>query len=512
MRPSDRVVVVGSGVAGMQTALQVADAGRPVVLIGKDSWRRTNTYHAQGGVAAALGERDHAEFHAEDTLAVARGLADPEAVAVLVEEAAAALAPLIQDGVFARGDGGLDFSQEAGHRAARIVHAGDGMTGRAVAGWLYARVSGHPRITTMSGRVVRLLVEDGGVGGLGVYVGGRFRVLPARDVVLATGGYAGLYRTTSNPYPTAGDGLWLAWEAGAVLADLEFVQFHPTILDDGDSAEPLLLTEALRGAGARLVTDAGERIMASHPDQELAPRDEVARAVFAARAAAPGRVVYLTMAHLDPRATTRQFPALAAMLARRGFDLARDRIPVRPAAHFTMGGVKVDTDGRTGIDGLWAVGEVSCTGVHGANRLASNSLLEGLVFGRRVGQAIVRASRPPCRWSQAAVEPGGGFGPPPAWLGDLLDQEVGVVRHGEGLARAARRLATSFAGPAEVLAALMVRAAMMRTESRGAHVRADYPGTGNEWRGHIYHRRDRGSWYEPVSDSRSARTEGMMRA
>jgi L-aspartate oxidase len=435
------VIVIGSGVAGLTAALRAADSSR-VVLVSKGPLLSSNSYFAQGGVAAALAGDDMPALHADDTLRAGRGLCRESAVRALVEEAPARIHELVSLGV--EFDDGL--GREGGHSRRRVVHAGGADTGKRIAEVLARRVLAHPNVEVAEDeRVLELWIEDGGC--VGVLT--ERRSIAASATLLATGGYAALWSRTTNPQGSVGDGLALAYRAGATLADLEFVQFHPTaLLDDG-----FLLSEALRGEGAVLLDDDGERFT-----DELAPRDVVARAI-----AARGN------ARLDLRSIERgRFPGLMATLERVGYDPAEEPIPVSPAAHYTVGGIVTDADARTTLPGLYAAGECACTGVHGANRLASNSLLECLVFGRRAADAALADPRDTLPLGEPS---------PPApnpdvpsdrlSLGEELWCDAGLIRSADGLER--------LLGSPELLPRLVAESALARRESRGCHFRSDFP-------------------------------------
>src|SRR6267378_8583568 len=400
------VLVVGSGIAGLSVALHAARFAR-VMIVTKREGHESNTNYAQGGIAAALGEDDRLELHERDTLICGAGLCDPEAVRVLVEEGAGEIAHLVSLGVRFDRDpktpGTLALGQEGGHSRRRIVHAKD-RTGRAVESTLLEQVRKHPKISILENHImVDLILESRHLTGRkraperdrvwGAYVldraTGKIRALAARATVLATGGAGKAYLYTTNPDIATGDGLAAAFRAGAPVANLEFVQFHPTCLFHPE-AKSFLISEAVRGEGARLLTSDGKPFMHRyHRLRDLAPRDIVARAIDAEMKRRGDKFVLLDMARLGKRLLNRRFPNITSRVLAFGYDLFHDPIPVVPAAHYVCGGVVTDLDGRTGIPGLYACGEVACTGVHGANRLASNSLLEALVFARRAGRAVL---------------------------------------------------------------------------------------------------------------------------
>jgi L-aspartate oxidase len=430
------LIVVGGGVAGMYAALCAARE-TDVVILTKGPLLTSASYLAQGGVAAAVGEDDSPELHAEDTLRAGRGLCRPSAVEVLTREAPARVADLVDFGVPFDDDLGL----EGGHSRRRVVHAEGAATGAVIARVLAERVLEHPRIRVREGEKVLELVPGG--------VRTDREVLRAPATLLAAGGYAALWERTTNPAGSVGDGIVLACRAGAAVADLELVQFHPTVV----AGNGLLLSEALRGEGATLVDERGERFT-----DELAPRDVVARAI-----AERGTAL------LDLREIDRgRFPTLMSALSTYGFDPAHDPIPVSPAAHYTMGGIVTDLDGRTGVAGLFAAGECACTGVHGANRLASNSLLECLVFGRRA--ALAALSDPSGAKKQTVTRndmAGVDAVPVTPEVREAMWRDAGLIRDAAGLERLARN--------PHPLARLIATSALAREESRGGHFRTDFP-------------------------------------
>ncbi|KMO12904.1 L-aspartate oxidase [Methylobacterium platani] len=470
---ADRVVVVGAGVAGLATALRLAPL--PVTLVTAASLgEETATAWAQGGIAAAIGADDAPALHAADTLAAGAGLSDPE-VARRVAEAGPGLVDWLTGlGLaFDRGpDGAPALGLEAAHSRRRIVKAGGDATGAAVLRTLARAVAACPSVTVVVGRATALMQDGNGrVTGLAVRTGHGPIDLPARAVVLATGGLGGLYRSTTNPAGAVGSGLVLAARAGAVLRDPEFVQFHPTAIAVSTGGPLPLATEALRGEGAILVDAGGGRVMAGISGAELAPRDVVARAI--ALRTGRGEAVFLDARRLD---VARRFPTVAALCRAAGLDPATNPIPVRPAAHYHMGGIRVDGRGRSSLPGLRACGEVAATGLHGANRLASNSLLEAMAFADLIA-ADIRGMEGRAAGPSRAPDPVSAPDALPE-IRALMEAEVGLVRDAAGLARAVARLAAlARAGSAEAAAGLLVAvAALGRRESRGAHWRADHPG------------------------------------
>jgi L-aspartate oxidase len=495
------VVVLGAGAAGLSAALGLS--GRRVDLLAKGPLGRTgNSPHAQGGVAGAVGPDDAPSLHATDTLAVAGELADPGSVELLTADGPARLAQLISLGAHFDRDaaGRLDLAREAAHSRRRILHARDA-TGAEIVRALGAALGRQGGLGLFERACALDLVADGGraAGVLARHSDGAVVLHRARAVVLATGGIGRIFARTTNPPEATGDGLALAWRAGARLADLEFVQFHPTALDTSEDPMPLL-TEALRGSGARLVDEDGRRLLAdAGPEGELQARDVVARALW--RALESGRRVFLDARAAVGPAFPERFPTVFEACRARGLDPRVDLVPVAPAAHYHMGGVQADLDGRTSLPGLWACGEVACTGVHGANRLASNSLLEALVWGARVGRSVGEAlphlPRPSTTGQTAAASAPadtGGAASVATELRQLMWERAGLVRTGEGLREALARIdelerrLPAGGGEARNLvtvARLVARAALARPESRGAHFRADHPAARSAWRGRI---------------------------
>jgi L-aspartate oxidase len=483
-------VVIGAGVAGLRAAIELARTGS-VLVMAKDTLHESSSEYAQGGIACALGADDDVSLHEADTLSAGDGLSDPAAVRTLVSEGPAAVRELIDWGArFDRVGGHLQFAREGAHSRSRVLHAQGDSTGREIAHSLYRVAAGFKNITFRGfSAVVDLLVEEGRVVGALALDEASGELLPVygRAVLLATGGLGQVFADTTNPEVATGDGVAMAWRAGARVCDIEFVQFHPTALHLA-GAPRFLLSEALRGEGAQLKDIHGERFMVGrHPLAELAPRDVVAAEIFERIRATGAGHVLLDLSWRGEGFVQKRFPRIHATCLKHGIDLDLQPAPVCPAAHYAMGGVGTDLDGRTSLAGLWAAGEAASTGVHGANRLASNSLLEGVVFGLRAARSMSGAAAPQpaatCHWSGLEVPELEA----PA-LRELATAGCGILRDEAGLRATLETLAGLAKGTPERLTRALVeraniatvldliaRAALARHESRGAHRRVDYP-------------------------------------
>jgi L-aspartate oxidase len=517
------VLILGGGLAGLRAALAV-DRRLSVTVVTKDDLQGSSSQWAQGGIAGVVDPEDRFDNHVTDTLAAGGGLCHPSVVDAVVREAPGRIGELIEWGTrFDERDGALALGREGGHSHHRIVHALGDATGREV---MRAVIEQTRRLDNLSiwpeTFTIDLVTHEGACRGALVWNPRHGKTLVwARRTILATGGAGQLYRESTNPPGASGDGMALAWRAGATLRDMEFMQFHPTVLYIAGGSRSLI-TEAVRGAGAWLVDRDGRRFMPEFDARaELAPRDIVSRAITVVMHRTHHANVYLDLSHLDPVMVRERFPGMAAICATFGLDLARDRIPVRPGAHYMIGGVRVDDAGRTDMPGLFAAGEVTSSGLHGANRLASNSLLEGLVYGARAGETA--AAEVLAEGSRGADEfrvPGIAEPARPAAddgtdatldlddirnsLRALMWRHAGVERTGDSLGEALATvegwcryvLPRQFADPRGwqlqnmlEVARLMIRGAIRRDETRGVHFRADHPETRDAWQVHIAWRR-----------------------
>jgi L-aspartate oxidase len=496
------ILVIGAGIAGLRAALEVP-ADLDTLVVTKDRLTESNSTYAQGGIAGVLSPEDRFENHVEDTLIAGDGLCDPAIVELVVREAPAQIEQLIQWGTkFDLENGHLALTREGGHSHRRIVHALGDATGHEMMRAVIARAKDAPNVTLWDDTfTLDLLTHDGECVGAIVYRPGPGPVLIwAKQVILAAGGCGMVYRETTNPPVATGDGMAAAYRAGAELRDMEFMQFHPTVLYVAGSAR-YLISEAVRGEGAFLRDVHGERFMlAEDPRAELAPRDIVARAIFRTMERTQHPNVYLDLSHLDPTLVRSRFPGISRVCRQFGLDIATDRIPVRPGAHYMIGGVTVDAAGRTTVPNLWAAGEVTSSGLHGANRLASNSLLEGLVFGTFCGRGAAEAARSqpdrlmalPLRHLSPADTPDNGLDVADLTnsLRSLMVRKMGIVRDRTRLEEARhdvafwcryvlRREFSSRPGwelqNLLTVARLMIEAALTRDESRGTHFRSDFP-------------------------------------
>ena len=515
------VVVVGAGVAGLYTALLAAESGKKILLLAKSGLDESNTEQAQGGIAASISEQDTPHLHLQDTLIAGAGLCDVEAVQTLVEEGPAGISRLIEMGVnFDKNKYGLALTKEGAHSKRRILHARGDATGKAIREALTARLSHFPNITVRTHTFALDLIMDGS-GCAGLFClnhDGEPYAVNAAHTVMASGGACRIFQNTTNPPVATGDGIAMAWRAGVCLGDMEFVQFHPTALML-EGAPRFLISEAVRGEGALLLNDSKERFMPLYHDQaELAPRDIVARAMESEMEKTGAKNLWLDISPLADKDFPNRFPTIYQKCTEFGLQLPGDLIPVAPAAHYFMGGIITDLNGQTSVPGLFACGEASCSGVHGANRLASNSLLEALVFGRRIAESIKRSSKQP-----VPVQ-----APLPVLLPENLDtlgireelgqtmwRLVGLRRDRQGMEKAQEVLQTlaakvscgTYADKRSMelvnmltLAKLITQAALLRKESRGGHYRFDYPRPQRGQLGHWVLQRGHEPKFQPIKE------------
>jgi L-aspartate oxidase len=498
-------LVVGAGVAGLRAAIELASSGE-VLILAKDSLQESSSEYAQGGIAAALSDDDEVSLHEEDTIAAGDGLCNREAVRVLVQEGPAAIEELIAWGAeFDREGSKLLFAREGAHSRRRVLHAHGDSTGREISRTLGRKAASLQGVQFRSFSVITdLLMEDGEVCGAVALdeIAGRVSAIYARAVLLATGGLGRVFSETTNPDVATGDGVAMAFRAGAAVSDIEFIQFHPTALRL-PGAPAFLLSEALRGEGAILRNEHGYRFMPDyHPMAELAPRDVVARAILSEVRETNTHHVLLDLTHLPAGFVPRRFPRIYETCLRHGVDLCRQPAPVLPAAHYAMGGVRTDLHGRTSLAGLYAAGEVACTGVHGANRLASNSLLEGMVFGARAGRAM--SERRSVRRRTAVCLPAPDYPEIDDYhLRRLATETCGLTRDAAGLRSAIENLCAVRRRAMEkpvrrllelrslhTVLLLIARCALAREESRGGHYRSDFPEKRPEFQKHSFIQKD----------------------
>lgn len=480
-------LVIGAGVAGLRAAIELAKSG-DVLVVAKDSIRESSSEYAQGGIAVALSDDDEVALHEQDTLYAGDGLCNVQAVHTLVEEGPAAIQDLIEWGAeFDKEGQKLSFTREGAHSRNRILHSHGDSTGREIARTLYQKASSLSNVRFRTYSAIADLLMDGerATGAVAFDErSGEMENIHARAVMLATGGLGRVYRETTNPDVATGDGIGMAWRAGAQIENIEFVQFHPTALHV-EGAPRFLLSEALRGEGAVLRNRTGEAFMERyHPLKDLAPRDVVSRSIVAEMERTGSEHVWLDLTSRDATFIQNRFPRIYKTCLAYGVDISTEAAPVHPAAHYAMGGVRTDLDGRSSLAALYAAGEVACTGVHGANRLASNSLLEAVVFGMRAGRTMRDQSRRPA---------GRGRAPKPEFpdiseseLRDLAWQYCGITRRREGLEQALSKFNAASLNSGELnlarlelrnlhaVATLIAQCALWREESRGAHYRSDF--------------------------------------
>lgn len=513
-------VVVGSGLAGLTSALHASRFGK-VAIITKSGLDISNSYNAQGGIAAAIGDDDTAESHISDSIVAGRGLCDPEAMRVLVEEGIGCVNELIDLGMpFDRKDGKVYLGLEGGHSKRRILHAEGDATGKVLTRFMLQRIKEQSNITAYENTTVVELILNGndcsGVKAL-EFRSQKNLVFRSNAVIIATGGLARIYSRTTNPHTATGDGYALGYQAGAILSDMEFIQFHPTALHL-PSQDAFLISEAVRGEGAYLVNEKGKRFMTEiHELAELAPRDVVAFAIFKEIQKSDSGHVFLSLRHLDEKKIKMRFSHIYQKLLEFGLNLATDQIPVAPAAHYTVGGIKTDLNGQTSIKNLFAAGEVASTGVMGANRIASNSLLECLVFGKRAGMAAGNIE-PPAEFNFDETrfildtENEMVFLERKNRIAEIMNNNVGIVRSRKGLEFAIREMEKirdefsecnfkynlgKIKNSAEICL-LIARAALLREESRGGHIREDFMDEEPEFRVRIVQQKNRNVQLEPV--------------
>ena len=513
-------IVIGSGLAGLSAAYHASKYGT-VAIITKSQLDTSNSYYAQGGIAGAIDKDDSPELHLHDTIVAGRGLCEEEAVRVLVTEGRERILELIGMGMkFDQLDGNYVLGLEGGHSKRRILHAGGDATGKEITCFMLQKVQEQASIHSFEyTAVTKLLIENGQCAGVQAidFPSGQNVIFKSKASILATGGLSRLFSRTTNPHTATGDGIALAYEAGAQLADMEFIQFHPSALFLKDQ-DAFLISEAVRGEGAWLLNIDGERFMKDiHPLAELAPRDIVAFSIYKQMQKQKSPHIYLSMKHLDAAKTKARFSTIYNKLKECGYDMTADLLPIAPAAHYMVGGIKTDLNGETNIPGLFACGEVASTGVMGANRLASNSLLECLVFGKRASEQA--AKRKPGRGIRAEHKPltnnteqEQAFLDIKNEIADLMSQKVGIVRTGSLLRETVQQLEAIGQKLPETISdynelktshiqqicLLIARSALLREESRGGHIREDFQHESPDFRLHIIQQINQEPFFIPI--------------
>jgi L-aspartate oxidase len=508
-------LVIGSGLAGLCAGLYASRFGKVAVLT-KSTLEESNSYWAQGGIAAAMDPEDSPLFHLEDTIKAGRGLCNREAVEILVREGIERVLDLIALGMkFDFGEKGLELGLEGGHSKRRVLHAGGNSTGKEMVQFLIFSVKANPNIVMFENTEVAELISDGErcFGALAFNLSSqKFLVFKSKSTILATGGASGIYLRTTNPQTATGDGIALGFRAGAEITDMEFIQFHPTAFYT-ENGESFLISEAVRGEGAYLLNNSLHRFMPDyHELDELAPRDVVSRAIFNEMKRSGKNYVYLSLKHLNPDFIRKRFSNIYNASLQHGIDITRDLIPIAPAAHYLIGGVKTGLWAETNIKGLFACGEVACTGVHGANRLASNSLLECIVFAKRAVDRALESNGGKYKLNNL-VKDASIISDPPSHeerfyklkgeVSRSMTEHVGIVRNGIELKKALEMI-ENVGGSRDKLVgyyrlklqnildvcSLIVRSALLRTESRGTHIREDFPNEDPSWEAHIVLKKD----------------------
>jgi len=513
-------LIMGSGLAGLYAAIYASKFGK-VTLLTKSTIEESNSFWAQGGIAAAIDPEDSTWFHIEDTLRAGRGLCNTNAVEILVEEGKDRVMDLIALGMeFDMGESGLELGLEGGHTKRRVLHAGGTSTGREMVRFLISAVENNPAITKFENTGVIKFLSDNKrcFGALALDQDFKPYSILSKSTILATGGASALYKRTTNPKGSIGEGIALSYQAGAEITDMEFVQFHPTAFYS-EQGESFLISEAIRGEGAYLLNSEGKRFMTEYSElAELAPRDVVSRSIFLEMKNTGENNVYLDLRHLESDYIKNHFSNIHRYCLNFGVDITADLVPVAPAAHYTIGGVRTGLQGETNIKGLFACGEVACTGVHGANRLASNSLLECVVFAKRAVDGAIQILNDDSAYSTGSAEVDIDYfkfeySQSQLLLGckkdisQALNRYVGILRNREGVLNAIgeiekiSKLLGEFSGYYQLklkmvldVSLLIARASLIREESRGVHIREDYPDQNEEWKIHSVYKKGK----EPI--------------